>query len=74
MINVRNRRKQIGAFVRNREGDVRIRISVTQGGDRRSGQNQIADSLQLQEKNFHPLLTRSGGFQTAVGDLEIVPP
>jgi hypothetical protein len=25
----------------------------------------------LQEKNFHPPLTMSGGFQTAAGDLEV---
>ena len=31
---------------------MRIRIIVTQGGDRGRGQNQIADSLELQEKNF----------------------
>jgi hypothetical protein len=74
VIDVRNRRKQFGAFVRNGEGDVRIRIAATQGGNRWRGQNQIADSLQLQEKNFHPLLTRRGGFQTAAGDLEIAPP
>jgi hypothetical protein len=33
---------------------VRIRIIATQGGDGGGGQNQIADSLELQEKNFHP--------------------
>ena len=32
---------------------MRIRIILTQGGNRRRGQNQIPDSFELQEKNFH---------------------
>ena len=43
---------------------MRIRIIVTQGGDRGRGQNQIADSLQLQEKNFTGG-DGSGGFPAA---------
>jgi hypothetical protein len=53
---------------------VRIWIIATQGDDGGRGQNQIADSLELQEKNFHPPLTRGDSFQTAAGDLEIAPP
>jgi hypothetical protein len=49
-------------------------MAVAQGRNCWRGQNQIADSLELQEKNFHPPLTRSGGFQTAAGDLEIASP
>src|SRR5262249_54647565 len=56
-IDVRNGGKQFAAFVRNREGDVRIRIVPAQGGNCRRGQNQIADSLELQEKDFHKLFT-----------------
>jgi hypothetical protein len=48
-----------------------IWIAATQRGNRWRSQNQIADSLELQEKNFHPPLTMSGGFQTAAGDLEV---
>src|SRR4029079_1034674 len=53
-IDVRDGRKQFSAFVRNREGDVRIWIVIAQGGNGWRRQNQIADSLELQEKNFHP--------------------
>ena len=47
-----------------------IWIAATQRGNRWRSQNQIADSLELQEKNFHRP-SMSGGFQTAAGDLEV---
>jgi len=54
VIDVRDGWKQLGAFVRYREGDVRIRIGLTQRSNCGRGQDQIANSLELQKKNFHP--------------------
>jgi hypothetical protein len=52
-MDIRDRRQQVSAFVRYNKRDVCIWKIPAQRSNRWRRQNQIADSLELQEKNFH---------------------
>src|SRR4029077_5061915 len=65
--------EQISAFAGNNNCHFRFREAFAQSRDRGSCQDQIADSLKLQEKNFHPPYQGAVAAATG-GDLEIATP
>ena len=59
-VNIGDGWQQLRAFLRNRERQVCIRKTLAQRPNRGRCQNQVTDSLELQEKNFHPPSFRYG--------------
>ncbi|MFL6528803.1 MAG: hypothetical protein ACJ8IQ_11965 [Chthoniobacterales bacterium] len=52
-IDALDRRQQLAAAMRNKERDIRGGPLTTHGSDRRHGQDQVADPLELNEKDVH---------------------
>jgi hypothetical protein len=66
--------QQLGAFSRDNKREMRVRKILAQGTNRWRSQNQIADSLELEKKDFHGFLQGVAAFEPPLSDREGAPP